>query len=94
MMLSEIERRLAEQAQAIEKVEEIGRTAAAEASETRASTRGARKQKAGRVVAVEVDDALYAQLQHIADVQGLRGVRNALLQAARAGIRVLALKRR
>lgn len=42
-----------------------------------------------KVVAIDVDPELYAQLQAAAKKHGVRGVRGALLLAAKAGLRHL-----
>jgi predicted RNA methylase len=42
-----------------------------------------------KVVAIDVDPEMYAQLQEVAKKHGVRGVRGALALAARAGLRSL-----
>jgi hypothetical protein len=47
------------------------------------------KQPGSKVVAISVDPELYAQLQEAAKKHKVRGVRGALLLAAKAGLRHL-----
>jgi len=78
MMLAQIERKLAGLKKEIEMQEK-------DAEDIR---EGARIE-GSKVVAIEVDPEMYAQLQKVAKQHGVRGVRSALVLAARSGLRQL-----
>lgn len=85
-MLKEIERRLAErkkeidmQKKDVETIRETGNTGLASPNRVPGS----------KVVAVDVDPEMYQQLQDLAQRRKVRGVRAALLLAAKAGLRHL-----
>jgi hypothetical protein len=85
-MLYQIEQRLADLKKEIEmqkkdttEVKATGNTGLASADRVPGS----------KVVAIDVDPELYAQLQAVAKKHGVRGVRGALLLAAKAGLRHL-----
>lgn len=81
MFLDQIERKLA----ALKREQDMQKDDAAETKKRVAADRA----PGSKVVAIDVDPELYAQLQTIAKRHGLRGVRPALLLAAKAGLRHL-----
>jgi predicted RNA methylase len=83
-MLYQIERKLA----GIKKEIEMREKDAADVRATGSSGLASRA-LGSKVVAVDVDPELYAALQAAAKVHGVRGVRGALLLAAKVGLRHL-----
>ena len=85
-MLEQIERRLAER----KKEMEMQKT---DAAMTRASGNkglvAADRIPGSKVVAADIDPEMYAQLQAVAKTHGVRGVRGALVLAAKVGLRYL-----
>lgn len=81
-MLEQIERRLAERKKEMEMQK---KDAAAEAS----GNMGLDRVPGSKVVAIAVDSEMYAQLQEIAKKHRVRGVRGALVLAAKTGLRHL-----
>lgn len=76
MMLSQIERRLTQFKTEVD-MQEADKQAHGE------------KAPGSKIVAIDVDPEMYAQLQEISKKHGVRGVRGALILAAKAGIRHL-----
>lgn len=82
-MLEQIERRLAERKKEMEMQKK-------DAAATGASgNMGLDRVPGSKVVAIAVDPEMYAQLQKIAKKHRVRGVRGALLLAAKTGLRHL-----
>jgi len=86
MMLEQIERRLA----VLKKEIEMQKEDAVDVKTTRNTGLVSPNRVPGsKVVAVDVDPEMYAQLAEVAKKHGVRGIRGALLLAAKAGLRHL-----
>ena len=83
-MLYQIEQRLADLKKEIEMQKEEADTV-----KNMARLASADRVPGSKVVAIDVDPELYAQLQAVAKKHGVRGMRGALLLAAKAGLRNL-----
>lgn len=84
-MLYQVERRLA----TFKKEIEMQKKDAAMGNAATAGLATPARIPGSKVVAIDVDPELYAQLQAVAKKHGVRGVRGALALAARAGLRSL-----
>jgi hypothetical protein len=84
-MLAQIERKLAD----LKKEIDMQKEDAAEVKNTARGLATSELVAGSKVVAISVDPELYAQLQAVSKKHGVRGVRGALLLAAKAGLRHL-----
>ena len=78
-MLEQIERRLVERKKEMEM----------QKKDAAAGNMGLDRVPGSKVVAIAVDPETYAQLQEVAKKHGVRGVRGALVLAAKTGLRHL-----
>lgn len=81
-MLAQIERRLADLKKEIEMQKK-------DAAEMNTGLVSPHRAPGSKVVAIDVDPEMYEQLQKVAKIHGARGVRGALMLAAKAGLRYL-----